>query len=154
MRESHLKLRKRRFLQLFKSPAKLIRTRGALCATTYTIELLDDIVNALSAHKLTDSLQVTVTTSQEKHLLDHIVLIGCHIDHRACLEIRGIHPAVPTGEYLCTCTHREYLLRLQQSHAATRICYSPRRTGRSAERESQYHDRTLSPYRQSWFGSV
>ena len=85
MRESHLKLRKRRFLQLFKSPAKLIRTRGALCATTYTVELLDDIVNALSAHKLTDSLQVTVTTSQEKHLLDHIVLIGCHIDQlRTC----------------------------------------------------------------------
>jgi hypothetical protein len=26
-------------------------------------------------------LQVTITSTQEEYLLDHIVLVGCHVDH-------------------------------------------------------------------------
>ena len=72
-------------LQLLQRPAELIGTRSALRAAADAVQALDHIVDLLPAHQLTDALQVTVTATQEEYLLDHIVLIGSHIDHlRAC----------------------------------------------------------------------
>jgi hypothetical protein len=41
---------------------------------------VDDIVNLLSSHQLADTLQIAITTTQEKYLLDNIVLIGSNVD--------------------------------------------------------------------------
>ena len=71
---------KRGLLQQFKGSAELVWTGSAFCATADAVESLDDIVNMLAANQLTDTLKVTVASSKEKHLLDHIVLVGSHID--------------------------------------------------------------------------
>ena len=42
---------------------------------------MNHIVNLLTSHQLTNALQISIASAQEKHLLDHVVLIGCHINH-------------------------------------------------------------------------
>ena len=70
----------RGLLQLFKGSAELVWTGSAFCATADAVETFDDIVDMLAAHQLTDTLQIAVTSSKEEYLLNHIVLVGSHID--------------------------------------------------------------------------
>lgn len=67
-------------LQLFKGTTELVGTAGALSATAHTVELANHIVDVLATHQLTDSLQVAVTASKEKDLLNDVVLIGRDVD--------------------------------------------------------------------------
>ena len=71
---------KRSILELLECPAQLVRTRCTLGSTTYSVNLWDYIVNLLSTHQLTDTLQVSITATKEEHLLNHIVLIGSHVN--------------------------------------------------------------------------
>ena len=68
-------------LQLFQSPAKLVRTRCALRATAYAVEATDDVVNLLAAHQLADALQVAVASAYEEYLLDDIVVVHRYVYH-------------------------------------------------------------------------
>ena len=71
---------KRSLLQLFKGSAELVWTGCSFCATADAVETFDDIVDMLAANKLTDALKVTIASSKEKHLLNHIVLVGSYIN--------------------------------------------------------------------------
>ena len=68
-------------LELFEGACELVGTAGVLGAAANAVDLADDVVDLLSAHQLADTLQVTITSTQEEYLLDHIVLVGCHVDH-------------------------------------------------------------------------
>ena len=67
--------------QLFQGSAELVRTGGAFDAATDAVESGQDVVDMLPAHQLADALQVAVTSAKEEHLLDDVVLVGCHVDH-------------------------------------------------------------------------
>ena len=67
--------------QFFKGPAELVRAGRPLRTAADTVETLDDVIDFLSSHQLADSLKVAVTSTQEEHLLNHIVLIGSDVDH-------------------------------------------------------------------------
>jgi hypothetical protein len=67
-------------LQLLKSSAELVWAGGALRTAPDTVKTLDHIVDVLSSNQRTDTLEIAVTSSKEENLLDHIVLIGSHID--------------------------------------------------------------------------
>ena len=41
---------------------------------------MNHVVNFLTSHQLADALQISITSSQEEHLLDDVVLIGCHVN--------------------------------------------------------------------------
>jgi len=76
---------KRSGFELLEGTAELVGTRGALGAASDAIELMDDIVDALTCDQLADTLKVAVAPSEEKHLLDDIILVGSHINQfRAC----------------------------------------------------------------------
>lgn len=68
-------------LQLFQSPAKLIRTGSVFGATADAINTLDDIVYLLTTQQLANSLEVAIATTKEKHLLNNVVLVASHIYH-------------------------------------------------------------------------
>ena len=67
-------------LQLLKRPAELVWTRGTLRPATDTIQAPYHVVDFLPSHQLGDALQITITSTQEEHLLDDIMLIGRHIN--------------------------------------------------------------------------
>ena len=71
---------KRGLLQLFQGSAELVWAGSAFCAAADAIETFDDVVDMLAANQLTDTLKVTIASSKEKHLLNHIVLVGSYID--------------------------------------------------------------------------
>ncbi len=41
---------------------------------------MNHVVNLLTSHQLADALQISITSPQEEHLLDDVVLIGCHVN--------------------------------------------------------------------------
>ena len=45
----------------------------------------------LSAHQLADALQVAVASAKEEHLLDDVILVGCHVDHLGTRARRFVH---------------------------------------------------------------
>ena len=67
-------------LQLRQCLAELVRTRCALHATTDALQFADDIINLLTPYQRTYPLQVPVATTNEEHLLYHIILVSRHID--------------------------------------------------------------------------
>ena len=66
---------------MFECTTQLVRTRCILDTTANAIQTTNHIVNLLPSHQLTDTLQVSIAATQEKYLLDNVVLIGCHINH-------------------------------------------------------------------------
>ena len=70
----------RRCLQLFQCPAELVGTTGGLFSASYAVEFADHVVDFLSCHQTTDPLQVAVAATYKEHLLDHIIIIGRHIN--------------------------------------------------------------------------
>lgn len=72
-------------LEFLEGAAELVGAGGALSATPDAIELMDYIVDALATNQLAHTLQVAIAASEEKHLLDDVVLISGHVDQlRAC----------------------------------------------------------------------
>ena len=67
--------------QLFECTAKLVWAGGLFEAAADAVEFPDDIINPLSSHKLTDSLKITITSALEIHILNDVVLVGCHLNH-------------------------------------------------------------------------
>ena len=66
---------------MLQSSAELIGARRVLGTAADTIKATDDVVDMLAAHQHTDALQVAVTSTQEEHLLDDVVLVGRHVYH-------------------------------------------------------------------------
>jgi hypothetical protein len=82
---SFITLFQRCFLEFLESAAELVWTGSPFGATADAIELMNHIVDALAPDQLADTLQVTIASSEEKDLLDNIVLISGHVDQlRAC----------------------------------------------------------------------
>ena len=64
----------------FQCPTKLVGTRRRFIAAADAIQFANDIVDFLTCHQTTDSLQVTVATAIKGDLLDDAVVINRHID--------------------------------------------------------------------------
>ena len=64
---------------MFKCPTELIRAGGSLRSTSDAVQSGNHVVNLLTPHQLADALQITITPTQEEHLLDDVVFIGRHI---------------------------------------------------------------------------
>lgn len=75
---------------MLKGTAQLVRTRRPLRTTTDSVQTAHHVVDMLAAHQLADALQITVTTTQEEHLLDDIVLVGRHINELRARSLRLI----------------------------------------------------------------
>jgi len=65
---------------LLQGPAELVWAGGVLGTAAHAVKPLDDVVNLLSAHQLTDALQIAVAASEEENLLDDVVLVSSHVD--------------------------------------------------------------------------
>ena len=44
------------------------------------VDLGDYIIDLLTAYQLADALEVAIAAAQEEYLLDHVVLIGSHVN--------------------------------------------------------------------------
>ena len=75
-------------LQLLQCSAQLVGTGGALGTTADAVQAGDDIVYTLASHQLTDALQVAIASTQEEHLLDDIVLVGCYVNELRARSVR------------------------------------------------------------------
>ena len=74
-------------LEALEGTTELVGAGGALGAAADAVELTDHIVDALATDQLADALQIAIAAAQKKHLLDDVVLIGCHVDQlRACTD--------------------------------------------------------------------
>jgi hypothetical protein len=78
------------FLQLFQGTAELVGARCGFVAAADSVEFADDIVDFLSGDEAADALSVAVAASEEEHLLDDIVIIGCHVDEDGAGALGGI----------------------------------------------------------------
>lgn len=67
-------------LELLQCTAELVGTRCAFSATANAVKLANDIIDMLSAHQLAHTLEVAIATTQEKHLLDDVILVGRHVN--------------------------------------------------------------------------
>ncbi len=66
--------------QLFQCAAKLVGAGCSLETAADAVELVDDIVNPLSPHKLADSLKVSTASAFEIHVLDDVILVSRHFN--------------------------------------------------------------------------
>ena len=64
---------------MLQSSAELIGARRVLRTAADTIEAADDVVDMLATYQHTNALQVAVTPTQEKYLLNDVVLVGRHV---------------------------------------------------------------------------
>ena len=65
---------------MFKRSTELIRAGSSFRSATDAVQTRNHIINLLSPHQLANALQITITPTQEEHLLDDVVLIGRHIN--------------------------------------------------------------------------
>ena len=68
------------FFEGFQCAAELIGAGGGLSSAADAVEFWDDIVDFLTCHQTTDSLQVTVATAIKEDLPDDALVIDGHID--------------------------------------------------------------------------
>ena len=66
--------------ELLERTAELVGTGCGFIATTDAVEAGDDIVDLLTTHQFADALQVAMTATKEKDLLDDIVLVGTDVN--------------------------------------------------------------------------
>lgn len=82
---------------MLEGAAELVRAGGRLRATADAVELSDDIINMLATNEAADALQIAVASTQEKHLLDDVILVGSDINQlrasplRLVLYVLGFH---------------------------------------------------------------
>ena len=63
--------------ELLKGAAELVGAGGAFAAAVYAVKAGNYIVYLLAGHQSANALKVAVAASQERYLLDYIV-ITCH----------------------------------------------------------------------------
>lgn len=68
------------FLNLFQRSAKLVGAGSPFRATTDAVQFRDDIIDLLSCNESADALQIAIASAHEKHLLDDVVVVNCHIN--------------------------------------------------------------------------
>jgi len=68
------------FFEGFQCPTELVGARCRFIAAADAIQLANDIVDFLTCHQTTDSLQVAVATAIKGDLLDDTVVIDCNVD--------------------------------------------------------------------------
>ena len=68
------------FLKGFQCPTELVGARCRFIAAADAIQLANDIVDFLTCHQTTDSLQVAVATAIKGDLLNDAIVIDRHID--------------------------------------------------------------------------
>jgi hypothetical protein len=64
---------------LLQGAAKLVGAGGALAAAVYAVQARYHVIYFLAGHEAADALQVAVAASQERYLLDYVVVIGHYI---------------------------------------------------------------------------
>jgi hypothetical protein len=70
--------------------AQLIGARGNLISAAYSFQFVDYVVDFLSLHQSADALEVSVATAEERHILDDVVIIGCHVDKNRAGALGGV----------------------------------------------------------------
>lgn len=66
--------------QFFQRLAQLIGARGDFTAAADAVEFGYHVVDFLTCHEAADALEVSVTTAEERHILNDVVIVGCHVN--------------------------------------------------------------------------
>ena len=67
------------FFELFQGAAELVRAGGAFAAAVYAVQAGYYVVYFLAGYEAAYALQVAVAASQERYLLDYVVVIGHYV---------------------------------------------------------------------------
>ena len=70
--------------------AELVRAGGGFVAAADALQFGDYIIDFLASDEAADALQVAVAATEERDLLDDIVVVGRHVDKQRAGTLCGV----------------------------------------------------------------
>lgn len=79
-----------RIFQLFQCVAELVGAGGGFVAAADAAQFGDYVVDSLACDEAADALQVAVAATEERDLLDDVVVVGRHVDEHRTGALGGV----------------------------------------------------------------